>query len=341
MNTPRMTTALGITTALVVSGALALAGCSNTNNATVNGQAAAGAGTKDVQIKVPWPLTPVQKACDSNAANAPVNGQPIPANFPLPNKVNQGVTTAGSVTGVSSFFGGPYGGANGAFGLTFQYGAQPPTPDQSVGGGMYPEFGGTDTGWNPCDNFFAAMNFANTPDKSPVGPTYPAYESFGDGTPDLTSRYVKPFLLSPPDYSGPYIASRTPLYNRKLLVCVAAGDCSQGVVVRAVDNGPADPTRVIDLSPGASGTLAAISQIAPSGAFAPLDCINWDGGNDQPVTTAANCQFDDRFVTPVKVQWANPASTIGPCGTITVTPPTTKVPVTQVFPACNQARKRK
>ncbi len=288
---------------------------------------------------MPWDLTPdVQQACAANEKNAPVNGQPVPAGFPLPKPKGEGVTTDKSVSGISSFFGGPFGGAGSAFALTFEFGDQNPTPTESSGG-MHPEFGATN-GWNPCDNFFAAMNFGNDGD----GVIYPDYFAFGNAE---ASRYYEPFKDNPAGYQQNYITSRTPIYNRKLLVCsesarvTPAPTCSQGsvaagVVVRAVDNGPAQVGRLIDLSPGASGTLAAITQIAPSGAFAPMDCANWDGGSDQSLTTESNCQFDDGFATNVLVQWADPGSTIGPCGAITTTPPGGS-PVTQTFPACKAA----
>jgi len=174
-----------------------------------------------------------------------------------------------SVTGPTSYFGGPAGGAPGPFSLTQVF----PADQQEQGDA-------------PCldeqgRSFFAAMRFNPDSDSDYTPTDYSTWYCKDDTAaqgPDCYSNDAKyKYWDHGPDF-GSWTWSVAYLYGRRLLVTNADG--SNPVVVRAVDKGPentdiqgqAYSKRPIDLSPWAMGALKD-----------PANCADWDGTDAEKV----------------------------------------------------------
>ncbi len=222
----------------------------------------------------------------------------------------------GSVTGPTSYFGGPTGGADGAMSLTQQF------PQKEMGK-------------NPCNDtpgagyhsYFAAMRFNPDPNrKKPDGSgENPNIYEYGKFYCPLESQFVRvPNTECVADTAdgrykqwdagqggmwGPVTWTLSYLYGRELLVKRHFTDPKTGVaidkavVVRAVDRGPDQDEeqwrqRPVDLSPWAMGAL----QTNPA-------CIDWDGTNGLKDACDFTSAANDQLVT---VCWAPNDMPLGP-----------------------------
>lgn len=270
--------------ALLCAGTLTATGC-------------ATSGTNEIQLA----------GDDDVAANAtagfPCTGYPsagttTPANLPLPTaEINgSGQYVTGSVTGPTSWFGGPKGGAPGPFALTQQWDPDGWHRNPGVPYGM-------EIGDKPCNDatqagvfrsYFAAMRFSPRED-SPKATAYSKYAPYA-----TDPRYAK-------WNGGPLIAEMAQplsfLYGRKLAVSRTVNGKTYAVIVRAADRGPTEGKpwgeRPVDLSPWAMGALTGNPK-----------CLDWDG-SDPNLTRL--CDFTgDKATNVVTVRWADNSAPLGP-----------------------------
>ncbi|MCB0919713.1 MAG: hypothetical protein KDC39_14220 [Actinobacteria bacterium] len=218
---------------------------------------------------------------------APSVGTTTPADLPLPTaaKDGKGSYTTGTVTGPTSWFGGPNGGAPGPFTLTSQW-----------------ENAGQEIGTNPCNDatdpgkyrsYYAAMRFS--PQQLQAPPDMSAYVPYAK-----ESRYHQwdgdPLVA---DLAAPYSF----LYGRKLQITRTVGGKEYSVIVRATDRGPNDTPaeyadRPVDLSPWTMGALTGIEA-----------CLDWDGTDPQ---LTDQCDWTTDTDNTVSVEWADNSRTLGP-----------------------------
>lgn len=231
----------------------------------------------------------------------PSEGTVTPKDLPLPTAATGPDASAkyvtGSVTGPTSWFGGPVGGAPGPLALTQQWDPNGWKKNPGVPYGM-------EIGNNPCNDslkpdtyrsYFAAMRFSPRED-SPKATAYKVYAPFAqdpryaawDGAP-LIKEMAEPLSF---------------LYGRKLAVSRTLNGIKRTVIVRAVDRGPTEgmewSARPVDLSPWAMGALSGIRE-----------CIDWNGTNDDKL--AQKCDWTgDKATNIVTVTWADNSLPLGP-----------------------------
>ncbi len=230
----------------------------------------------------------------------PSLGTVTPVDLPLPTAEQlSGSATyvTGSVTGPTSFFGGPAGGAPGPFALTQQWDPDGWHQNPGVPYGM-------EIGTTPCDDtagsdnyrsYFAAMRFSPRED-SPKATAYQEYAKYS----------------TDPSYAkwngGPLVSTMAEplsyLYGRKLQVSRTENGVKRTVIVRAVDRGPTEGApwgkRPVDLSPWAMGALTGIPA-----------CLDWDGSNTGLLQEL--CDFTGNESTNVvTVSWADNSLPLGP-----------------------------
>jgi hypothetical protein len=228
----------------------------------------------------------------------PAKGTVTPRRLPLPTAAIGGRAkyVTGSVSGPTSWFGGPVGGAPGPFALTQQW---DPNGWKRKPGIPY----GMEIGTRPCNDstqagkyrsYYAAMRFSPRED----GPKETAYQVY------------KPFAKAPryAKWNGaPLIGQMAQplsfLYGRKLAVSRVVNGKKLTVIVRATDRGPTEggvwSARPVDLSPWAMGALTGKPK-----------CLDWDGTNAQ---LSIACDFTGNKATNrVTVSWADNSLPLGP-----------------------------
>ena len=244
------------------------------------------------------PATTSNESADFPCTGYPSDGTVTPPDLPLPTAATDGQAhyVTGSVTGPTSFFGGPAGGAPGPFALTQQWDPNGWKRNPGVPYGM-------EIGTSPCNNatpdqpfrsYFAAMRFSPREDaeKQTAFQVYapfatdPRYNQW-NGAPLISQ------MAAPLSY----------LYGRKLEVTRTVSGQTYSVIVRAVDRGPTEgepwSERPVDLSPWAMGALTG-----------KPECLNWDGTNTGRMQE--KCDFTGDPTNSVTVRWADNSLPLGP-----------------------------
>ena len=228
----------------------------------------------------------------------PAKGTVTPAKLPLPTSAESGSAryVTGSVTGPTSWFGGPVGGAPGPFALTQQWNPDGWNRKPGIPYGM-------EIGDRPCNDstvpgkfrsYYAAMRFSPR-EAAPKETAYDAYRPFA-----TAPRYAK---WNGAPLIGQMAQPLSYLYGRKLRVSRVVNGMRYIVIVRATDRGPTEGgvwgARPVDLSPWAMGALTGKRK-----------CLDWDGTS---ATLSLACDFTgDQKTNRVTVSWADNSLPLGP-----------------------------